>query len=139
MFVFFGASAVIISHMDYQMGTAGRMGPGYFPFVLGILLTVLGLASVIRSLFRPGEKIEKFAIKQTILVLAGIVLFGLIVRGAGMVVAIIALAVISMYASEKFSWKHALPFAAGACVFCVLIFVTGLKLPLPIIGSWFGF
>lgn len=57
MFMFFGLAAVIIGQ-DYPMGTAGRMGPAYFPVVLGGLLTLIGLATTLRSLWTRGEAIK---------------------------------------------------------------------------------
>lgn len=137
IFVSFGLAAVIIGR-DYSMGTAGRMGPAYFPTVLGGILTLIGLIAVVRSLVRPGEAIEKFAIKELILILLGVLVFGFIVRGAGLVPAIILLVMLSAYASVKFRVLPSLLLAVGLAVFAVLLFVKALGLPMPVIGPWFG-
>lgn len=139
MFCFFGIGALVIAQMDLEIGHAGKMGPGYFPSALAILLTLIGAVSIARSLFKKGEAIEQFTVKKCFLVLLAVLLFGLIVRGAGLVIAIFAVAMVSMYASEKFNVKHALLFSVGASVFCVLVFIKGLGLPMPIIGAWFGY
>jgi putative tricarboxylic transport membrane protein len=138
MFIFFGAAALYIAQQDYPMGSAGRMGPGYFPSVLAGLLTLVGIIAVIRSLIRPGEAVGHFAFKQTFLVLGGVLLFAALVRTAGLVVAILVLALVSLYASSQFRWKSAVIFAIAAVIFCVLVFVKGLGVPMPILGSWFG-
>jgi hypothetical protein len=137
MFMFFGLAAIIIAR-EYAMGSAGRMGPAYFPTALGWLLTLIGSAAVIRSFFIPGEKVEKFAFKPLLLILIGVLLFGVLVRGAGLVIAIPLLILISAYASDKFTWKATIALAIGMTVFSVLLFVKALGLPMPVIGSWFG-
>jgi hypothetical protein len=137
MFLFFGLAAVLIGQ-DYEMGSAGRMGPGYFPSVLGGILSVIGLISVVRSFFSKGEGLGRFAFKQAFLVLFGVFLFGMIVRGAGIIIAILLMVFVSSYASAKFRWTSAILLAIGSAVFCVLVFVVGLGLPMPILGTWFG-
>jgi hypothetical protein len=136
MFLFFGLAAVIIGQ-DYEMGHAGRMGPGYFPSVLGGILGLIGLVSVIRSFFTPGEAIGRFAIKEGFLVLFSVLLFGLLVRGVGILIGLFVMVMIASFASSKFRVRSAVLMAIGSAVFCVTVFVIGLGLPLPIFGSWF--
>jgi putative tricarboxylic transport membrane protein len=138
IFVIFGLAAVIIGQ-DYSMGTAGRMGPAYFPTILGALLTVTGLVSVVRSMVRSGEPVGKFVYKEVLLILASTVLFGLLVRGAGLALSIILLVLVSGYASVKFKAGPFLMVAVGMAVFCVLVFTYGLGLPMPMFGPWLGF
>lgn len=138
IFIAVGLAAMIMGQ-DYPMGSAGRMGPGYFPTVLGGLLAVLGVVSVARSLFRPGETIGRFAIKNLLLVLGATVLFGVLVRDAGIVVAIIALVLLGGLASSKFRFGPYAVLAVGMAVFAVLVFVKALGLPMPVFGPWFGY
>lgn len=137
IYIFFGTAAIIIAR-DYGMGTAHKMGPAYFPVVLSGLLILIGTISLVRSFIKPGTPIGRYAFKGLLLVTASTVLFGLIVRGAGLVIALPLLVIISSYASKQFSWKYSLGMAAGLTVFCILIFLKGLGVPLPILGSWFG-
>ena len=123
---------------DYVMGTAFQMGPAYFPTVLGGLLSFIGLISLIRSFVVRGEPIPAFAWKQLILIVAATVVFGLLVRGAGLAIALPLFVMMTAYASVKFRWGPSLVLAAGTTVFCTLVFVKGLGVPLPIIGRWFG-
>jgi hypothetical protein len=137
IFLVAGGGAVIICQ-DYPMGSAGRMGPGYFPTVLGGLLALVGLIGVVRAFLHDGEAIEKFAVKELILVLTGVLLFGFLVRGAGLVPAIVVLVVLSAFAGPKFRLTHVGLLAAGLAAFSVLIFVKLLGLPILAIGPWFG-
>lgn len=137
MFMFFGLAAVIIGQ-DYPMGTAGRMGPAYFPVILGAILSVIGLVCLLRALFVKGEAMEKFAWRDLILITVAVLLFGVLVRGAGMIVAVIVLVIISAYGSKQFNWKASVILAVGAALFCALVFVKALGIPLPLVGSWLG-
>jgi putative tricarboxylic transport membrane protein len=62
----------------------------------------------------------------------------MIVRGAGLIIALPLLVIVSASASVRFSWKTSLAEAVGITVFCIVIFLKGLGVPLPILGSWFG-
>jgi putative tricarboxylic transport membrane protein len=138
LYVAFGGAAFWIAR-DYGMGTASRMGPGYFPTVLSALLMVFGIIAIVRSLLVPGEAIGKLAYKSAALILAATVLFGFLLPRAGLIVALLVLVLVSASASEKFSfdWK-----AVGGLIaliaFCALVFVKGLGVPMPLFGSWFG-
>lgn len=138
IFLLFGLGAIVVAR-DYSMGTAGRMGPAYFPSVLGALLAIVGLIGVIRSFLRPGEPVGKFHIKNLVLILLAVLLFGFLMRGAGLVPAAIVLIVMSAYASPKFTWRATLLLAIGLAIFAVLLFVKLLGLPIAIFGPWFGF
>ena len=132
-----GVCTIVIGR-DYPMGTALKMGPAYFPTVLASLLSFIGLFSLIRSFIRDGEAIPGFAWKPLLLITASTVVFGLIVRGAGVAIALPLFVVMTSFASVKFRWGPSLLLAAATTVFCTLVFVTGLGVPLPIIGRWFG-
>lgn len=138
IFLFIGLAAVVIGR-DYTMGTAGRMGPAYFPTVLGGMLALIGLIGVIRSFLRAGEPVGKFYIKEIVLILVAVLLFGFLVRGAGLVPAALVLVLLSAYASPKFTWGASLLLAVGLAVFAVVVFVKLLGLPMPILGPWLGF
>lgn len=138
IFVVFGLAAVLIGQ-DYSMGTAGRMGPAYFPTILGGILALIGIIAVVRSMVRPGDALEKFAIKETFLILLAVVLFAILVRGAGLAISVIILVMASGFASVKFRIGPFLAVAVGLAVFAVLVFVKALGLPMPMFGPWLGF
>lgn len=133
-----GAAAVIIAR-EYNWGRGGRMGPGYFPTILGGLLLLVGLASLVRAFVVRGEPIGPIAWKGAAFITAATVLFGFLLRPAGLIPALAALILTSAAASTRFrfDWRaSALMFALIA--FCALVFVKGLGLPLALFGPWFG-
>jgi hypothetical protein len=138
LYIAFGAVGYWIA-LDYGFGRASRMGPGYFPSVLSALLMLFGLIAVIRSFIVPGEPVGGFAWKAALFVVGANVLFGLLLIPAGLIIALLALIMVSAAASMhfKFDWK-----AIGALivlvVFCALVFVKGLGVPMPLLGTWFG-
>lgn len=136
LFVAVGVAAIVLSR-DYGMGSAVKMGPAFFPTLLSAILIVIGTISIIRSLIKPGTAISRFALKGLLLVTLSTLLFGLVVRGAGLIVALPLLVLISAFASTRFRWPYALALALGVTVFCILVFRIGLGVPLPIIGDWF--
>lgn len=137
MYAAIGGGAILIAR-GYNMGTSVRMGPGYFPTVLGSLLVLVGIISMIRSFLHEGESIKAFAWKEIVLVLGSVVLFGLTVRGAGLAPSLVLLVLVSAWASDKFNIKSALLLAIASAVFSGLVFVKGLGLPFAVIGPWFG-
>jgi putative tricarboxylic transport membrane protein len=137
VYIFFGSSAVILAR-DYGMGSALKMGPAYFPTILGGLLILIGSISIARSFLKQGPSIGRFTIKGLAFVIVSTVLFGLTVRGAGLIIALPLLVIISAFASDDFRWRPTLLLAVGLTVFCVLVFLKGLGIPLPILGPWFG-
>jgi len=137
MYAVVGLGALVLAR-GYHMGTSVRMGPGYFPTVLGGLLLLIGTISMVRAFTHSGEAIKPFFWKELALVLGSVVLFGVLVRGAGLLPALLLMVVLSAYASEKFKLKTALLLAAIAAIFSGLVFVKGLGLPLSLIGPWLG-
>lgn len=138
IFVIFGLAAVIIGR-DYSMGTAGRMGPAYFPTILGGLLALIGSIGIIRSMVKSGGPVGRFAVREIVLIMVAVVVFGVLVRGAGLAISVIMLVMVSGYASTKFKVGPFLAVAVGLAAFCVLVFVKALGLPMPMFGPWLGF
>lgn len=137
LYLFFGVTAILVAR-DYGMGTGGRMGPAYFPTVLGGLLAVAGVIAVIRSFITPGTPVGAFAFKGLTLIILSVIIFGFIVRSVGLAVALPLLVIMSASASKRFRWRTALIMAAVLTTFCILVFVEGLGIPLPIVGPWLG-
>ncbi len=123
--------------LGYRLGTAGRMGPGYFPRVLALILIALGLISLVRGFVVRGEGIEAVKWKSLTLILASTLLFGALLERLGLALALSALVLVSAAASKefRFEWK-ALAGVVALVAFCTLVFVKGLGVPIPILGSW---
>jgi hypothetical protein len=137
IFIVIGSAAILLGR-DYPFGNSFKMGPGYFPTVLGALLVLVGLATALRGLLQSGTAVGALAWRIILLILVATVLFGVLLRGAGLIVAVLLLVMVSAYASRHFRWGIAASVGAGMAVFCVLVFVKGLGLPIPILGPWLG-
>ncbi|MBL8521459.1 MAG: tripartite tricarboxylate transporter TctB family protein [Betaproteobacteria bacterium] len=124
--------AVVVKVNEYPMGTAGRMGAGFFPFYLGLLLAILGVAIIIESLATEGGPVGKLAWKPLFWVLGAVVLFGLIAKIAGLMLSIVVLVGVAAFGGHEFKWKEALLLGVGLAVFCYFVFLYGLKLPFPV-------
>jgi uncharacterized membrane protein YfcA len=137
VFLLFGIPAMVLSRW-YQIGTAAKMGSGYFPFLLGGLLTVLGLVILLRSISRGegrGKEIS-FRAKQTILVLSSVILFGLLLRPLGLLLSTLILVLISSMASFEFKMKVAILNAFILLIIVLIIFVYFLKFQIPVWPSF---
>ena len=121
----------------YAMGNPARMGPAFFPFWLGLILFVLGLMIALggfRHESKPGDtEFPKYHWPPILYVLGSVVMFGLILKSVGMLVAGFLLVVISSVGNpEKFHTRDVILLGVGLVIFCALVFVWGLKLPIPL-------
>lgn len=135
IYIVFGASALIIGR-DYSMGTALRMGPAYFPSLLGGGLVLIGAIAVVRGFAIRGPALGALAWRKVAFIVGSVLLFGFTVRGLGLAIALPLLVISSARASSRFSWVSSIAMAAGLTVFCVLVFLKGLGVPLPLLGEW---
>jgi hypothetical protein len=127
-------TAFAVASWGYRMGTASRMGPGYFPFWLGILMAVIGalvLFGALRAHAEP-ETVERWALKPLFVIIASVVVFGLLLTTAGLVVSVIALVVGSSLASPEFTWRATLLNTIVLIGFALIVFVYGLGLQFPV-------
>jgi Tripartite tricarboxylate transporter TctB family len=131
LFFVTGLAAMVMA-FGYPLGTAARMGPGYFPRVLGGIMMALGAMLSIRSFALKGEAITPFAWKAIALVLGGVCVFGAIAIQTGLVIATFALIIITGYASREFNLRESLISSVVLSVVAVLMFIVGLKLQFPI-------
>jgi hypothetical protein len=131
IFVAFGIAAIVIGS-GYPLGTAARMGPGYFPRILGTMLIVLGCALALRGLRLQGSAIPAWKWRPTLVVIGSVVLFGLIVTRVGLVFSTIILIVLSSAASQEFRPREAVISGILLSALAVGVFVLGLKLQLQI-------
>lgn len=127
----------------YTVGTGARMGPGYFPLVLGVLLAVLGGVLAFKSLVvetEDGEKIGTWAWKPLFFIIAANLVFGLMLGGLpnlkipamGLIAGIYALTFIASLAGEEFSVKAVFVLATVLSIMSYLAFIVLLKLQFPV-------
>ena len=128
----------LVGALGLERGTAFRMGPGYFPLVLAGLLVLIGAAIALRALREEQVAIQMHAVpwRGLVLILAAPVLFGLTVRGLGLLPAIAIVALISSFASRRMTPVLAAGITVVLTAFCVLVFNVGLGLPIRLIGPW---
>ena len=137
--VFFAAIGIIAGAiaLTYPIGTPSRMGPGFFPVIISVLLTLTGMAALLRARRAGSLPVESVTWRPVAIVPLMVVLFGLLIDRLGLPLAVLVLVVGTAAASVKFEigWKA----AAGAAAFsaiCALLFVKLLGLPIPLAGSW---
>jgi hypothetical protein len=141
IFVAFGLAFAITS-LRYELGTPLRMGPGYFPLVLGGILVFLGLLIVGTGFISSSSdegRLGRVPWRGLLLIVAAVLFFGLTVRGLGLVPATAVTALLTALASYRTGILAAVAIAAGLTVLCVLIFVLALQLRLPLFGPWLPF
>ena len=132
MLIVFGVFALVVAQKDYQMGTAVRMGPGYFPTVLGGILAVLGLSVLIESLAVEGEKVARFYFRPLIFILLSCLAFAYLLKPLGVMLSIAALVFIGSYGGHDVRLKEVVLLTVAMVIIAVLVFVKGLTLPFPI-------
>jgi hypothetical protein len=125
--------AFAVGATSYKLGSADRMGPGYFPFWLGLLLAAIGLVVLVGSL-RSGtpERLPRLDFKTLAWVLGSVALFGILLSPLGMVLSLVILVLVASMASHEFGWKGATLNALVLLAICMGAFVYGLGLQLPL-------
>ena len=139
MFLAFGLFFAVWAVMNYQMGTAVRMGPAYFPAVLGGLLAFLGLIVLSMSITVRGPRVDTFHFRPLLLVLGANVAYGYAMKPLGLVLATGVLVFISAFGGHEFKWKEVTLLYVFLIVFSVLVFVKGLTLPFPLWPAVLGY
>ena len=135
-FVGFGLAFAITSS-TYEVGTAARMGPGYFPLVLGSLLVVLGVLIAVKAFVAAdGAEIGSVPWKALALLVVAFLFFGFTVRGLGLVPALFVTVFLAAMAGHRAKVVPAVVIAASLTALSVLIFVIALQLRLPYFGFW---
>jgi hypothetical protein len=125
---------------ELETGTSFRMGPGYFPTILSLLMVALGAVMTVLAWRAPHQE-EAFGQvpwRALALVVGAVVLFGLTLRGLGLAPVLLLVVLATAWASRYASLKSSLPLALGIAAFCALLFIKGLGLPLPLFGPWLG-
>ena len=139
--------AFALGARTYNVGTGARMGPGYFPLMLGVVLAGLGAIEIIKALIigkNDGDKIGKWAWRPIFFVLGANLAFGVLLGGLpsikvpamGMILAIYALTIIASMAGERFKLKDVLILATILAVGSYLAFIVLLKLQIPVWPSF---
>jgi len=132
MFLVSGLFFAIWAESHYQMGSAVRMGPGYFPVVLGYLLAVLGAIVLVTSFGVRGPKVPEFHLRPVVFITIATILYGYLMKPLGLILATAALVYVSAYGGHEFKWREGTILFVVLALFSWLVFVKGLTLPFPI-------
>jgi len=136
MFLGIGAVAIYIAQ-DYPMGTALRMGPGYFPIVLGGIIGLFGIYELIKGILKPEAMKGNWSVRALIILPLSAVIFGILMEHAGFLPALIVLVYVSALAGDEFKFWEVTLLALGLTVGCTGLFIYGLGLPYPLIHGMY--
>ena len=120
----------------YSMGTPARMGPAFFPFYLGVILIALGIGIAVMGIRTQGgeeARFPQFHWRPILFVLGAVVMFGVLLRAVGMIIAGLLLVYVSSMGNPyDFKVRPTIFLAIGLVIFCAAVFVFGLGLPIPL-------
>jgi hypothetical protein len=136
LFIALGVVFGLNAYFTLDLGTNLRMGPGYFPLLLSVVLIVLGIAIFVRSLAVEDEEWGAIAWRGMFFILLGPIVFGLTLQGLGLVPALAIISFIASFASQRMSPLLAIALTVGLPLFCVAVFSWGLNSPIRLFGPW---
>jgi hypothetical protein len=129
--------AFAIGSLAYDIGTPLRMGPGYVPLTLGLLLAGLGALVIGKGFIAgEGEPIGGVDWRAVALITAALIFFGLTVRGLGVIGALFGASLLATLARAQTPPRQALVIAVALTVLSVVIFIFALRLRMPLVGPW---
>jgi membrane protease YdiL (CAAX protease family) len=135
-----GGAGFALGALNYKIGEAARMGPGWFPFAVGVLLAIVGVFTTINAI-RPQaaeEKVKRPELGSLAWVLGGVVLFGLLLPHLGLVISMFVLVMVSSKASHEFKWLSAFINSIFLVAFCIGVFIYGIHLQMPLWPDFIG-
>lgn len=129
--------AFAIGSLSYDIGTPLRMGPGYFPLVLGGLLAGLGVLVIAKGFIAgEGDAIGEVDARAVVMITAALLFFGITVRGLGVAGALFGASLLAALARSRTPPREAVIIAVALTALSVLIFIVALQLRLPLVGPW---
>ena len=121
---------------DYAFGTSLRMGPGYFPAVLGGVLVVFGVILLVRALKLRDDIEGSWSIRALVIMPLSLAAFGALMDTAGFIPALMVLIVGSAAAGREFRLREVVPLAIGVTFFSIAVFIWALGLPYRLIAGF---
>ncbi len=138
MFIIFGLIFGIYAYSSYTIGTPAKMGPGFFPTALGVILTILGIIVTFNAFMPKNQSLQVEQVRLPVLlyILGAVVLFGLALPYLGFVLSLVILIVVASRASHEASWVATGVSVVVLAIACYLIFIKGLNLPMPVLPKF---
>ena len=131
VFIAIGVAGLVLGE-ELAFGSSAKMGPGYFPTILSILILALGVGLLIHAFIVAGPKIERVQYRPTIFIVVSILAFGYLIALLGLVITSLIMTVVAAYAQRQVKLREYLWLGAGLALFSVLVFVYGLSQPLQV-------
>jgi hypothetical protein len=128
----------LMAGRELEVGTSFRMGPGYFPTILSILMIALGSLIALLALREPAFK-NGFGLlpwRGLALIIGAPLTFGATLVGLGLAPAVLMVVLATAWASRYAKLRSSVPLSFGLAAFCALLFIRLLGLPLPLTGPW---
>lgn len=119
----------------YGLGTLTDMQPGFFPFFLGLALAATGLAEALsawRARARAGHVAPALNARAVVFILAGLLMFGVLIGPGGLMPAIFVSTLLAMMADRPLRWRRMLIYAAAVSALAWAVFILGLGMPVPL-------
>lgn len=135
-----GGAGFALGALEYKLGEAARMGPGWFPFAVGLLLALVGIITALNAV-RGGAtelKVKRPEFSSLGWILGGVILFGLLLPHLGLVISMFVLVMVSSRASHEFKWLSAILNSIFLVAFCIGVFIYGIHLQMPLWPDFFG-
>ena len=133
------AAVALWQGADLSAGSLRQIGPGFMPRVLASITAVCGLVMCVSALMGRGAMMQRWSVRGTLFVLAGIVAFAATVRPLGLAVAGPLALIISAFATQEARWREIILFGIALTVACVLLFKVLLRLPVPLAPWLIGY
>jgi hypothetical protein len=134
LFIAIGAGGLFFAQ-DLAYGSTRNMGPGYFPTLLSVLIVAIGVIIAARGVTVEGPPIEKIRLRPILFLLAAMLVFGFVIKFAGLIVTAAALAILASYAQPRVRLIETVVFAIALAAFVTVVFVFALGQPMPV---WWG-
>ncbi|MBJ7578238.1 tripartite tricarboxylate transporter TctB family protein [Devosia sp. MC532] len=139
VFMAIAVTFIALSASSLKFGSATRMGPGMFPTLVAGCLGVLGLVIFVLGVVRDGANLGKLPWRGLIAIMATPIVFGLTVRGLGLIGSLLLTIVVAGLASPQLGLKKIATIAVVLTAFCVGVFHYGLGVSIPLVGAWLRF
>jgi hypothetical protein len=135
MFLVFGIVGAWVA-TNYPFGTSIRMGPGYLPTVLSWCTILLGVIVMVRGIVLDGAGIALIKTRPLLFVLGAVLVYAYSIERVGLALSVFLVTVLSAAANTGVRWVETVILGVGLVVFCILVFIHGLSLPLSIWPDW---
>lgn len=136
VFLAFGWGAIAHARL-YEIGTLMRMGPGWFPAALGVILALFGVFLIARGIGWTHGQTVSWGWRPITCIVASMLAFGFLVPRLGLVPALVAMFVVAALGGREFRWREVLVLTVVMTLFAVGVFVYLLKLPFQLVPGFY--